>query len=158
MSGNPYEAPESELTPEDLPPLPPRPFRGNLAGSLADYLGTAIAFILVYLITLTIAIFRGAPLDEFGDVIFPERYLDFLGLAQFVIGFSMSMLGGYLCIRISRGTNYRYPLYQAVIITLYSLAEASFEVPVLDVLRMTALNTMATLLGARIALRRRLTP
>jgi hypothetical protein len=71
-------------------------------------------------------------------------------------GLGMSYLAGFCCLRISRGTNLRYPLVLAAIVLVLTIGAgvAWNLMDLFTLLGLSALTVGATLLGGAMALRR----
>jgi hypothetical protein len=154
MPHNPYEMPRSDVQQNEA--LPVRPVRGILIGLLIDLGGSILA---VTAITFAYAIYigtRGASASEIEGALTSTDPTSVLGAMHTLAGLGMSYLAGFYCLRISRGTNLRYPLVLAAIVLVLTISAgvAWNLMDLLTLLGLSALTVGATLLGGAMALRR----
>jgi len=151
---NPYDVPGVNVLQDEN--LPVRPITGIAAGVVIDLGGTVVIVTLInFLYAIAIAS-RGATAAEVESALTNPDPSSLIGLTSTLAGMLMSYLAGFYCLRISRGTNLRYPLFLALIVFAAGLAMglAWSNMNVLLLLGMAALTVAVTLLGGASALRK----
>jgi hypothetical protein len=155
MPHNPYETPRSDVQQNET--LPVRPVRGILVGLLIDLGGSILA---VAAMTFAYAIYigtQGASASEIESAFTNTDPSSALGALNTVAGLGMSYLAGFFCLRISRGTNLRYPMVLATILLVLTVG-TGVAWNLMDLFTLLALSTLSfglTLLGGAVALRAR---
>jgi hypothetical protein len=155
MPHNPYETPRSDVQQNET--LPVRPVRGILVGLLIDLGGSILA---VAAMTFAYAIYigtQGASASEIESAFTNTDPSSALGALNTVAGLGMSYLAGFFCLRISRGTNLRYPMVLAIILLVLTVG-TGVAWNLMDLFTLLALSTLSfglTLLGGAVALRAR---
>ena len=155
MSHNPYETPRSDLQQNET--LPVRPVRGILIGLLIDLGGSILA---ATAISFAYAIYigtQGASASEIESAFTNTDPSSALGAMHTVAGLGMSYLAGFVCLRISRGTNLRYPMVLALILLVLTVGTgvAWNLMDLFTLLALSALSFGSTLLGGAVALQAR---
>jgi len=155
MSNNPYVAPQSHVQQHE--DLPVRPVKGIVIGLLIDLGGSILAVALISFAYATYIGSQGASASEIESAMTSTDLFSPLGLMNTVAGMAMSYLAGFYCLRISRGTNLRYPLILAAIVLALGLGVGlAWETTnVFLLLSLAALGFGATLFGGAKALRAR---
>lgn len=154
MSHNPYDAPGTNVQKDEN--LPVRPITGIVAGVLIDLGGTIAAVTLISFLYAVVIASQGATAAEVEGALTSADPTSLLGLMHSVAGLGMSYLAGFYCLRISRGTNLRYPLFLALIVMAVGLAMGLGwgDTNVVLLLGLSALTVGVTLLGGASALRK----
>jgi len=151
---NPYDAPGTNVQQDEN--LPERPITGIVAGVLIDLGGTLVVVTLIGFIYAIAIAAQGATAAQIESALANPDPSSLLGLTNTVAGLGMSYLAGFYCLRISRGTNLRYPLFLALIVLAVGLGVGLTwgNMNVLLLLGMSALTVGVTLLGGASALRK----
>lgn len=154
MSHNPYDTPRADVLQKEE--LPVRPFAGILIGVLIDLGGTLLVVTLINFVYAISIASQGATSADVESVLTNPDPWSLLGLIDSIAGMAMSYLAGFYCLRISRGTNLRYPLFLALIVLAVGLATglAWSDMNEFLLLGLSALTVGVTLLGGASALRR----
>jgi hypothetical protein len=154
MPHNPYDAPGANVHQDENPPV--RPITGIIIGLLIDLGGTIVVATLIgFLYAIAIAS-QGATAAEVESALTNPDPSSALGVLSSLAGMAMSYLAGFYCLRISRGTNLRYPLFLALIVFVVGVAAglAWADMNVFLLLGLSALTVGVTLLGGASALRK----
>jgi len=151
---NPYDAPGTNVQQDEN--LPVRPITGIVAGVLIDLGGTIVVVTLISFIYAIIIASQGATAAEVQSALTNPDPSSLLGVIHTIAGLGMSYLAGFYCLRISRGTNLRYPLFLALIVFAVGAAVGLTwgDMNVFLLLVMSALTVGVTLLGGASALRK----
>jgi len=154
MPHNPYDAPGTNVQQDEK--LPVRPITGIVIGLLIDLGGTIVVVTLISFIYAIIIAAQGATAAEVESALTNPDPSALPGLINTIAGLGMSYLAGFYCLRISRGTNLRYPLFLSLIVLAVGLAMglAWGNMNVFLLMGMSALTVGVTLLGGASALRK----
>jgi len=152
MSTNPYGTPRADVRRDEN--LPVRPITGIVVGLLIDLGGTILVVALINFVYAVYAASRGASVAELQAVLTNPDPWSALGIVDTLAGMGMSYLAGFYCLRISRGTNLRYPLFLALIVFVIGTAMglAWSDMNVFLLFGLSALTIGVTLLGGASAL------
>jgi hypothetical protein len=121
MSGerSPYEAPQSKLS--DPPPRPGSPYKAVALGLATDFGGTfALSIVLAFFYAMSLAS-SGMPQEEIEGAIQSvpdDSWVFWLGA---VGGTAFSVLGGYVCARVARQSEYSLGVILAAITVVLGL-------------------------------------
>ena len=152
---NPYEAPLADLTPPETD-LPVRPVRGILLGLVVDFGGTLVGAIVLGIVFSAVWLSQGVPQSQFQDRLqAADDPTTGFGFAALVLGLVCSWAGGWVCVRVSRGSDLRYPAIQAALASVVGLVFGAGTVAPLQLVVLSALSVVAILLGGWIALQGR---
>jgi hypothetical protein len=152
---NPYESPRADVQQDET--LPVRPIHGIVIGLLIDLGGTILATtVITFAYAIAIGA-QGASAAEIESALTSADPTSALGAMHTLVGLGMSYVAGFYCLRISRGTNLRYPLILgAIVLALTIAAGAAWNLMDLSTLLGLGVLTVAvTLLGGVMALRSR---
>lgn len=151
---NPYDAPGTNVQQDEN--LPVRPITGIVAGVFIDLGGTIVVVTLISLIYAIAIASQGATAAEVETALTNPDPSALLGLMHSLAGLGMSYLAGFYCLKISRGTNLRYPLFLSLIVFAVGLGAglAWSNMNAFLLLGMSALTVGVTLLGGAGALRK----
>jgi len=151
---NPYGAPGTNVQQDEN--LPVRPITGIVAGVLIDLGGTLVVVTLISFIYAIAIASQGATAAEVESALTIPDPSSLLGLMHSIAGLGMSYLAGFHCLRISRGTNLRYPLFLSLIVLAVGLGAGLTwgNMNVIVLLGLSALTVGVTLLGGASALRK----
>ncbi|MCZ6617658.1 MAG: hypothetical protein O7E57_05955 [Gammaproteobacteria bacterium] len=153
MADNPYETPGSNL---DLPGrTQQRPIRGIVLGLVADLAGTTVGTVVLAFIYVLVLAGQGMNPEEVEQVMSNGETFSLFGGVSTLFGLAMSVLGGYVCIRVSNGVDLTNPIALGVITFLIAVLMAWDAYDVGEFLGLTALSFAATLWGGRTAIHRR---
>jgi hypothetical protein len=154
MSHSPYDTPRADVQQNEE--LPVRPITGILIGVLIDLGGTILVVTLINFIFAIYIASQGATAVEVESALTNPDPASLLGVVNTLAGMGMSYLAGFYCLRISRGTNLRYPLFLALIVMAVGLAVglAWGDMNMFLLLGLSALTVGVTLVGGANALRR----
>lgn len=149
---NPYSPPNSRV--KDPPPSPGTPFRAVALGVLTDIGGTIISGIVIGMIyTVMISASASSPdevtaqLQDFG-----KDGGSYLLLT--LVGCGFSILGGYVCARISQRTDYRLGFVTGAISIAFGLLMAWDAAEALYHVLMAAVTLVCVLAGVKIGMPR----
>jgi len=136
--------------------LPVRPITGIVIGLLIDLGGTILVVTLINFLYAIYIASQGATASGIEAALTNPDPLSLLGVVNAIAGMAMSYLAGFYCLRISRGTNLRYPLFLALIVFAVGLAAALAwgDMNVFLLLVLSALTVGVTLIGGANALRK----
>ncbi|MEO8718148.1 MAG: hypothetical protein ABI423_07990 [Burkholderiales bacterium] len=153
MTPNPYETPRADVEQDEN--LPVRPITGIFSGVLIDLGGTILVVSLINFFYAIYIASKGATAAEVQQILTTSDPSSALGMLNSLAGMVMSYLAGFYCLRISRGTNLRYPLILATIVLVIGLAAGLgwSDMNVFLLLGFSILTVVVTLLGGANALR-----
>lgn len=154
MPHDPYGAPRADVQLDE--DLPVRPITGIVVGLLIDLGGSILVVTLINFVYAIAIASQGAGATEVERALTNPDPWSALGVVNTLAGMTMSYLAGFYCLRISRGTNLRYPLFLALIVFAVGLAAglAWSDMNVFLLLGLSALTVGVTLLGGTNALRK----
>ena len=149
MSDNPFAPPASEV--RDLSAHRGSPITGVILGLLVDIGGTVIASMLIGGLFAVFMAQSGMPAEEIFAALSDTRFASPLFVVSTIAGAALSVLGGYVCQRIARRSNYHLALVLAGLSTAIGLAMSWTTYSALGHVLLTLLNVASVLLGTRLA-------
>ena len=149
MPDNPFAPPTSEV--RDLSPRPGSPIKGVILGLLVDIGGTVISSMVIGGVFAVFMAQSGMPPEEIFAALSDTRFSSPLFVVSTIAGGGLSVLGGYVCQRIARRSNYRLALVLAGLSTAIGLAMSWSSYSALVHALLTLLNVASVLLGTRLA-------
>ena len=147
MSADPFKPPDSDISIDEV--LPPRPVLGITAGFLVDTGGTIAGSFIVMLVY---GIVLGATGGTAADI---ERFVanydpySLIGFILVFVGLAMSYLAGYVCARVSRARDLKYPAVLATISFVTGTLAGWDEEHIVMLLLLGVVGFVAILIGAR---------
>ncbi len=153
MSENPYETPDSNLGGSEL--REPRPVRGIVLGLVADLGGTTVCGVVLALIYGVVLAAQGMNGEDVQQTLSNIDIYSLYGAVSTLLGLAMSCLGGYVCIKVSNGTNLTNPIVLGAITFLIAVLLAWDAYDLIEFMALSVVSFLATLWGARTALARR---
>ena len=154
MSENPYETPDSNLNGPEL--REPRPIRGIVLGLVADLGGTTVCSVVLTLIYAVVLAVQGMNAEDVQETLSSIELVSVYGAISTLLGLAMSCLGGYVCIRVSNGTNLTNPIALGAITFLIAVWLAWDAYDLIEFMALSVVSFLATLWGGRKALSRRI--
>jgi hypothetical protein len=147
---NPYEPPSATVS--DPPAEPGSQVKAVFLGLLVDIGGTLL-FGLAFGIVLAVALAsRNLPADEIDAVYQATVELPWVKVALSAVGGCFSLLGGYVCARVSRGRSYRPGLIMAGISVVSGLAIGWNSYSATENALLAVLTGSSVLLGMRLGM------
>lgn len=146
MSENPYEPPGSRL--EKPGARPARPVRGVIAGLVVDIAGTVLGTNVLGIGYGIVLALQGYNEDQIAAVVENLDVFSGFGLLTTAVGFYMSYLGGYWCLRVARTTDLRPGYVLAGLIAALGLSLSLLAGNFWIGLLLTVIGFCATMLGA----------
>lgn len=153
MSENPYETPDSNL---DVPESrEQRPIRGIVLGFVTDLGGTTLFSVVLVFVYATALAGQGMNAADVEQTLANFETYSFYGVISIFLGLAMSCLGGYVCIRVSKGVNLTNPIVLGVITFLFAVLLAWDAYNLIEFVVLSVVSFLATLWGGRKAINRR---
>ena len=150
-SPNPYRPPEAPVADQDRPRG--SPVKGMVFGALVDIGGTLVAGIVLGVIWSIGLAASGQTAEEIEQAVQNPDPTSVVGILGFVIGTAFSVLGGYVCARVARETEYRCAGVVSVASIAIGLAVGGGQSFAMNVLMVVA-TIAAVMLGAWIGAQR----
>ena len=113
-AGDPYRPPDADLEGRPGAP-PPRPVLGIVTGLVVDFAGTFFFAIVLAVMYGMILANRGLSEEAVMAALESTEILSAYGLISLAMGFAMSFLGGWTCVRVGRVTTLHAPAVLAAI-------------------------------------------
>lgn len=110
---NPFTPPQAPVADPDAD-APGSPIKAVAFGFGVDTIGTFLAGIALSIVYGVYLVASGTPGEEVASAIAGERYSTFWWLG-FLVGSGCSVLGGYVCARIAKRSEYRLGSFLAVL-------------------------------------------
>ena len=151
MSDNPYQPPESDIG--DAKPLAKRPIAGILAGYFIDFTATIVSLIVLGTVYSSALVAKGGNEEELLEKLQTIDYSEPYWILARLSGLACSFLGGYCCIKVSRGTTLAHPFILAVLMTITGLLMGG-ESTLLEDVVLNGLAFAAIILGGHRALQK----
>jgi hypothetical protein len=111
-ANNPFTPPRAPVADPDEN-APGSPIKAVAFGFGVDTLGTFLGGIVLSVVYGVYLVSTGTPADEVASAMSSERFSGFWWLA-FLVGSGFSALGGYVCARIAKRSEYRLGSFMAV--------------------------------------------
>jgi len=146
MSSDPYKTPLSDVTLTEY--FPQRPVRGIITGLLVDIGGTIITSLIIVFTYGIILGITGRSVEEIERLTTNYDPLSPIGIVASVFGLIMSYIAGYVCAKVSRARNLRYPTILATIIFILGTLVSWGGIDIFLLLVMGLVGFAVTLLGA----------
>jgi hypothetical protein len=147
MTSDPYKTPRSDVSSNDQ--LPQRPVLGIFVGCLVDIGGTIIGMIIIGVVYGIILGATGGNVEDIESLTTNYSPFSLLGIAFGVFGLAMSYIAGYICAKVSRAINLKYPMIMASIIFVLGTLVTWGGEDVFFLLLIGLAGFAVTLLGAR---------
>jgi hypothetical protein len=148
MQANLYTPPKAELADQPLPPG--SPIKAVLAGLAIDIGGSLLvssALGIAYAVSLART---GLNQSEIQAAIQDIPLDSWVSLAGISVGTGLSVLGGYVCSRISRRSNYKLGFVLAGISASFGLLLSYSRYPLLAIVLLAALTLCSVLAGVKL--------
>lgn len=149
---DPYRTPEADL--DGTAGLRPRPVRGVLIGLVVDWGGTIVLSLVFAVVYAGMLAARGLSESEILAVFESIEPTSPFGLASMAMGTGMSLLGGWVCVRVGRSPSLRPPAVLAGLAVLIGLGLSGNDVDLGMNLMMMLFSVSATMIGAWLAIQR----
>jgi hypothetical protein len=149
QSDNPYKTPQANVEAEDSEK---RPIRGVILGFCVDIGGTMIGatvFAIAYAAMLGAS---GVTVEQIERTLSDTSLTSVMGGTTTVIGLLMSLMSGYVCIKVSRGTSVKYSVILATIVLGVGVALGQSSMTLTELVVLSALAFALTVLGGKLAL------
>lgn len=153
MTDDNYQPPQAPL--EKPEPVRRRPVYGVVVPLLIDIIGTVVVQTIIVVAYAASLASGGASEQEIGLALDNPEALSAFNVALRLVGFGFSFLAGYLCITLSRGESYLYPLVLVVATFLVAWLLLGVGSSGAAMLGWSAFAAALTLAGAALAMRRR---
>jgi uncharacterized membrane protein YdjX (TVP38/TMEM64 family) len=149
---NPYSPPSSKVT--DPPPEPGSPVKAVTWGVLTDLGGTIVSSIVIGIIYSAVASSSARSPDELAALMqsFGKDGWSYLLLT--LVGSGFSILGGYVCARISQRTDYRLGFVTGAISVAFGLLMAWDQAEALMHVLMAVVTIICVLAGMKLGMPR----
>jgi hypothetical protein len=152
MDQNRYQPPRARIDSRDREPgsIP----KAVATGALIDIGGTMLGSIVITLIYSVIMGFQGHSNTEIEQALTQFDRWSLFGLLLTAMGLLMSMLGGYQCAAIANRNAYLAPGILSLISVTFGAFVSAQQVPLPELLTMSALTVASILGGASFYIRR----
>ncbi|HKO87548.1 MAG TPA: hypothetical protein VJU83_03415 [Burkholderiales bacterium] len=147
MSANPYKPPTAELA--DLPKPPGSAIKAVLVGLVVDIGGTMLVGIVISIVYSIYWASTGMSQTQIEAAFEDVGIGSSIFIVGTVFGTLMSILGGFVCARISRRKDYKLGFVLATISVIIALL-VSLSYPLPTLVLLLAITFAAVLLGTKL--------
>jgi hypothetical protein len=147
---NPYAPPEASV--HDQPLRPGSAFKAIAVGLAVDIGGSLIGTVLLALVYGAALGAAGVKAEDIAATLKASNGDSWFFYAGILVGLGFSVLGGYVCARIARRSEFKLGAILAALSAFSGLAIAGDEQQLGTLLSLTLLGFGAVLVGARLGL------
>lgn len=149
MSSSPYIPPTADM--KNAPPAPPASAaKAVLLGFAVDIGGSLALGIVMSSIYGFVLAGQGMNLEQIGAALTNMQHDSWFSIAAMILGAGISMLGGYVCARVSRRSDYKLGFILAAISVAVGLLFTASSYTLAMSALTAALTVCAILLGTKL--------
>lgn len=150
---NPYSAPKSSL--HDAPTEPGNPVKAVLLGLLADFGGTLLLGVLFSVGYGAMLAPQGLSVEAITAEIEAASTSGWGRVFFMVLGTGFSVLGGYVCSRVARRSDYRlgFVMVGLSLVVVYAMGGGA-QASLFEDIALSVVSALATLAGIRLGMPR----